>query len=510
MDSDIINKDFIGVVKENNGFLLIKKIPIVQDTILIKELEAMRENPNKTIFDMQNHFTEHFPENVYSVERFSYIYPASYNDAYISKAFYPNLIKYDDYKKELEEYEKKLKDKYLNSESEFNFLNLLRNTSEEDYDVEYNKRLDKIKEELAERKLSYKKKFKPERYIYAHNYYEKVKEIAQDKDSKMISTEKIGWTDVTFPIDDDFSVYLKTNFGYGVASYFYCNIIYKGISILPYSEVVKYCHVKWLDFIRYTRKYRPNRSNWMPALDFAVETANLAKQNPSEFVHVWIVNELKEMMDGLRAVFTSSDANIRKYLEFKDETSMSSYNLVRNFHYGDKTEYKVLPQEKIIAFKAEKITGTLHFLDNLKKLKELTDFVNACINEIIDMNQKLIPEITKHIYSINKDIERLQKKLNDTQVRFENVEKEIYDIHKPQIKNILEQMRKASPNWHYSEYDAENKYKRENPSFEKLRDESYKLERIIKELNEDIRLRTRLVRQLEESMNRINKYLLAS
>lgn len=224
MDFDIINKDFIGVVEDNNGFLLFKKIPIEQDIILIKELEAMRDNPNKTVIDMQNHFAEYFPQDINSVERFSYIYPASYSDAYISNVCYPRFIKYDDYKKELEEYETNLRDTYLNSEADSNLLYLLKQSSEEEYQMEYNKRIDQINIKLEEKKESYKKHFKPERFIYAHNYTEKVKEVVRDENIKMISNEKIGWTDVTFPIDDNFSVYLKTNFGYGIASYFFCNI----------------------------------------------------------------------------------------------------------------------------------------------------------------------------------------------------------------------------------------------------------------------------------------------
>lgn len=507
MEDGIINKDYVGVVKDNNGVLLIKKIPVDQDTILIKELEAMRNNPNKTIIDMQNHFAEHYPKDLHSDKGFSYIYPNKYSGAYISQARYP-----DEYKNKLEEYDKKLRDEYLNSEGASNILHILKTFSEEEYEIEYKRRLDKIEEKLVEKELSYKAKFQAEaeRYIYAFNYYEKVKAIAQDENSKMFSTEKIGWSDVTFLINEDFSVYMKTNFGYGDASYFFCNIIYKGISILPYSEVVKYSYVKWLDFIRYTRKYRPNRDNWMPALDFAVETANLVKHNPEEFVKVWIVNELKEMTEGLRAIFTSSDGNIRRYLKFKNEESIGLYNLVRNFNKGDRIEYEVLPQEKIIAFKADKITGTLHFLNNLKKIKELTDYVNTCIDEIIDMNKKMIPEISQYIDSVSKDIDGLQKSLNKIQCNFDRIEKEIDEIHKPRIKKLLEQMKKDNPYRYYCEYDAEERYKREHPSFAGLKEEYNEKERDIDDLNEDIRLRNRFVRQLKECMKRINKYLLAS
>lgn len=71
-------------------------------------------------------------------------------------------------------------------------------------------------------------------------------------------------------------------------------------------------------------------------------------------------------------------------------------------------------------------------------------------------------------------------------------------------------MRKDNPHWHYSEYDAEERYKSENWDFKKLMDKYYEHKRDIDKLNDDIRLRNRLVKQLEESMKRINQYLLAS
>lgn len=224
---DVINKDYIGIVKEDNGVLLVKKIPIDQDAILMKELAAMRDNPNKTVIDMQNHFAEHYPKDIYNAKSFSYIYPASYDGAYVNEVYYPIFTKYDEYLDELKKYERWLRDKYFNSEADSNTLYLLKQSSNDAYVAECKKRQEKIDEAMAEIKFNYKNNFNliGERFICALNYYEKIKDIEQDDSTKMISTEKIGWTDVTFPIDDNFSVYLKTNFGYGVASYFFCNIL---------------------------------------------------------------------------------------------------------------------------------------------------------------------------------------------------------------------------------------------------------------------------------------------
>ena len=61
-----INKDYIGVVYEKkNGFLEYTEVPIVQDTIFKSELDAIRDNDNRTRLDLQAKFTERFPNSYY-------------------------------------------------------------------------------------------------------------------------------------------------------------------------------------------------------------------------------------------------------------------------------------------------------------------------------------------------------------------------------------------------------------------------------------------------------------
>ena len=47
----------------------------------------------------------------------------------------------------------------------------------------------------------------------------------------MYSTDQIGWKDFEYKVNEDITAYIKTNFGYGVASYFFCNLKYKDIKI---------------------------------------------------------------------------------------------------------------------------------------------------------------------------------------------------------------------------------------------------------------------------------------
>lgn len=66
-EKKIINRDYIGVVKEVNDRLKYVEIEIPHDDILIEEIEAMKDNDNRTLMDVQQRFNEAFP-----VENFRY------------------------------------------------------------------------------------------------------------------------------------------------------------------------------------------------------------------------------------------------------------------------------------------------------------------------------------------------------------------------------------------------------------------------------------------------------
>ena len=70
-----------------------------------------------------------------------------------------------------------------------------------------------------ELKESFYKKAK--KYIYASNYQEKTEAIKKDPNIKMYSTDSIGWSEFKYSINEDITIQIKTNFGYGKSSYFF-------------------------------------------------------------------------------------------------------------------------------------------------------------------------------------------------------------------------------------------------------------------------------------------------
>lgn len=506
----IVNRHYIGVVKEENCHLKYEEIDIPQDDILIGVIEAMKENENRTILDVQALLTEFFPEDIFNGKYYDYLYPKSYSSAYVNGASYPHIITIEEYKNKLakkEEWyrsEEYLTEHFIEKEE----LKLVKNNSTEE---EYKAKVEEIvKEGMRDYKKRLREGFSYKDFIFAYRYTEKLREIKNDPNVKMYSTDQIGWKEFEYKVNDDITVYIKTNFGYGNASYFFCNLKYKDINILPYSWPVKYYYVEMIDFIRYTRRYSPRRISWVEVFDFAVETANMAKHEPEKFVKEWIVNEVEEMMKGMRLFMSSPDRKLEDFLgakkrpklyELHEVAEYAFRDVIRNCNDRDREEYKALPKEKVIAFKAEKITGSLLLLDNLRKLTEIATIIIAYIAEIEEMNMKLLPEIERHMNNISVDIKQLiirldegVKALEPLNVLFENHKKEIKRLRK-EYKDII------------SEWKAENDYEQMHPEYVQLKEQIRKLTERNNELEKDIKRRENFLKILTKCKNRIDKYV---
>ena len=507
----IVNRHYIGVVKEFNGRLRHLEVDIPQDSILIEEIDTMKDNDNRTRMDVQQRFTEVYPEEVYRHRHYDYLYPKKYSDAYVSGVGYPRILTYEEYKQSLEEHEKWLREDYINSDDEIKKeLEKLKKESEE----KYNERVEEIVAEKMKKYIDGKRNnFDYKRFLYAENYTAKLKEIKQDAAVRMYSTDQIGWKEFEYKANDDITVYIKSNFGYGSASYFFCNLKYKDINILPYTAIIKYYYVQMVDFIRYTRRYATRRDSWGEVFDFAVLTGNLAKHEPEKFVKEWIVNEIEEMMVGIRKIMSSPREELERYLGFKRHIDIGSYRIFRNCTTQDIKEYEVLPNEKVIAFKAEKITGCLLLLDNLRKLTEIAPVIIPYIEEIELMNQRIQPEVEKYINSLTLDI----KKLNDD---LDNVLKELgpLDIimkrHKEEIEKLKKEMNeksrggKVTGSWIvYSTYDAEQEYKKTRIDYTKTKQRHEELTEKKEKLERRIRRRENFLSILMKCKKRIAKYI---
>ena len=514
-----INKDYIGVIREKNGVLCYCEVVIPQEDVLISEIETMKRNDNCTLMDVQQRFVRAYPPECVMADGYSswspdgyynYLYPSLYKSAFVNGAGYPKLFTYDEYKIALSEKETYLRNKYLLSEEAKNSLTLIRTYSESDYQ----KRIVELEREIADEVKEYRKNlrtafnYKP--FIYAHNYKIKLREIIQQDDVRMYSTDQIGWKEFEYKVNEDITIYMKTNFGYGSASYFFCNLKYKDINILPYSAIVEYYYVQWTDLIRFTHQYEVDRGSWNQVFNFVVETANFAKIAPELFVKKWILNKLDEMLEGLIKIASSPQKMVEDYMGQKKTIKIGYYKLVRNCSTRDIQEYKVLPNEKIMAIKAEKITGSLLLLDNLRKLEDICLVVNEYISKIEGLNRDILPEIEAYIIHLESDISLFEQKLNQTKKELDYLNQLIVQ-HNRSIRKMKETMNNGRTDGKiYSIDEVTNAYSKENPHYHKNLSLKAGLENIKADLEEHIRLRKNFLNVLTKCKKRIQECLNAA
>lgn len=399
-----VNVDYIScVVKTSIDNLTYREIPVAKpNKKILATIESMIDNPNRTLIDLQEYASRLY----YSGEYHHVCIPYSYSASFIDGPQIPKEISFLEYQKLcegkktfLEDHKKKLEKK----------------GKEFDAEKAYNQYVKGLKDQYFKHVRS---------YIDADEYMKALSKVKLNDKILMFSTEAIGRTIFNYPVYDDVNFEVKTNFGYGRASYFYVNLIYRGIKIIPYSDIVRYYYANMVHFADYTRQYRPRHESWPIALNFVVETANLVHVNPEEFVATWIKNELKEMMVGLRKLKKNPQEVIKS---FRDNINpmAENYISVRNIQGSDKKRFKAYPKEMSIAYKADKISGALRFLDNLTQLSEIYDFIYESITELKEINISILPEIQEALKGIRESILLLEHQIESLEQEIEAIEKKI-------------------------------------------------------------------------------------
>ena len=268
--------DHINIIRENDGRVRFESVVIPKDIELLAELEAMVDNPNRTVIDMQNRMALFF--NVNNRRSYNYIYPYSYASSYVDGVSYPQSMTLDEYHNMIAKIEVDLKE---------------RNYSSDVY-------TEKLSGAIRDKKSRYMTAAR--RYVNAYSYYNQITSFLSDASVKMYSTETIGWSSFSFDISDDVKINVRSNFGYGWSSYFFVNLTYKGIEIHPYSYWIKYYNADKESLMRYTRNYETDSKSWESAFKFVEDVTNKAKNNEGAFVKEFILNEVDELMRGLRTI----------------------------------------------------------------------------------------------------------------------------------------------------------------------------------------------------------------
>ena len=330
-------------------------------------------------------------------------------------------------------------------------------------------------------------------YIKCQRLSETVNKIKEHEGIKLYSRDVVGYSTYTHKINDDITVELRTNFGFGRAAYFNLAIKYKDIVVLPYSYLVHYYYANMKSLMACTRAYRPLRESWEASIDFIADFVNQSIYDPRRFVSEYVIKEVEEMMKGLRAIM-DNPAEVQSRI--KDSCSSEiRLSVIRPFNKDEFVMMETMADELTTLFKAEKITGALLFVENLRQLQEICGDMSALIDEILSMNKEVKPEISPVLKSVRSTIETFKREeMNlERQIKFKENRKLYFDKRKERLQAKMT----------FTEKIAHDKIFREkNPLYVKLEEEINELNQKVYNLQDWIRKRERVEERLTVCLNR--------
>lgn len=522
----MLSKDYIIAIKNNNNLLELIKIDINKPQTLISELKAMTENPNRTIYDIQCHFFANY--NCNPNISHNICYPAEYNQSYVNKKFPPkikSLTEIQNHWSYMYNYFKE-QEKHRIIDQEVSRIKGIIHPKYFDYEFAYEiaekkayyktREIEAVaKENLKEYKIKEKEQIfiEYETWITINETYTTTLNITNTNNILMYSSENIGWTNFNYNINNDFKIFIRTNFGYGNASYFNLTVKYKDLVVIPYSFLVKYRYANAYDFIGYTRKYEVKRSSWELVFNFVVDTVNKAQDNPENFIKEFIIGEIKEMMSGLEHIVFDAKKSFHDIDDNKDnatfrftEKKSTSEKLEAINKNTDEKNWA----EALFLWQVYKITQGLCFLDSLRNIlltfAEFEEYINECIDTLLSYNTKIYPEVkelnNKNETRINldeKELKEKEKKENKLNSKLEPHNKELNRIIK-QYNETIKQYYKQSIK---TIEELEDDYEKNNPEYKDLKKELEDTQNYIAQLKSRIKSYKDIKEILNESMELI-------
>lgn len=451
-----VNYDYILALKKEGDRVKVVEYPINRHN---KEIDRAIERYEDESCDA---------DDVYSVvwrclysETYPYCLAHEYTSTYIDDI---KPVKFDafEYRKTLRE----LLDREINHRLRWLPKSEINNSEKKrEIEIEVRKRLypkiKKTKEILLSASLA---------YIYALDYADTISSNRIKQDCIVYSSErhgdgrdkhKIGYH-AEHKINEDLSVRVETNFCYGSSTYFSVVVTYKGIELLPYSVWVRYYYAGFAHLLKYTRSYVRQRNSWHLCMNFLESFINSAIDNPENFIHNEVMREVNGLLEGLKIIFKQSQEDFEKEIKVKERPGDERYIGILGARYAnesDENEYSIKPREVSMIYRMEKISGALRFLNNLRKIKEIYSEVSDAIDKIIEMNQKIYPEVVSaippvenEIKKLNEELSPLNKRLNVCEVSYEKLQvklnKQLLNVcDSDKIKEIKERFEKYNPSY---------------------------------------------------------------
>lgn len=483
MQSEVNIKYVLGLEEKKDKTLQMVQIAIPQSPVIIEELEAMQENPNRNLYDMSSYFYQHVNpiKNCYH-----YCFPEEYHYSYLNEKVtpVPKEISYWKYKEK--EYERRKK--WESSQSR------KKDIPQSEIEKRRNEYIHKLEYPNKKKYFSLAKK-----YILCQNLYTAMQEAINNPDIKIYSRDIVGRKHFLYDINDDVKVDVYTNFGYGSASHFFLTIKYKDIVLIPYSDLVHFYYANMKSLIASTRAYRCCRDSWTGLMDYLSRFVNNSRRDPENFVRNYVLNEIEEMMKVLRDIL-KNPSEILEHMQ-ADNGENIRLSVVRPFGRNEFVIFEAMPKELTTIFKIEKISGALHFVENLKSLKDICPEVDSVIEEIIELNKSIAPEIPTVLESIDNSIKPLQEEYDALDKEFNKKYAEQERLEKMLERKLL----------YCRTFGAQKKCKenfiKQTPRYKAVAEEIRKLSEVMGPLKQHIDRRNDLRRRIESVQPNIYRFL---
>ncbi|MBD1364949.1 hypothetical protein IDJ77_14095 [Mucilaginibacter sp. ZT4R22] len=316
--------------------------------------------------------------------------------------------------------------------------------------------------------------------ILAHKLHHTYHKCRQDEGVLAYSHRLIGWKTFPHQIDANFNVEFVSNFGFGNSTFFCIKLSYKGVDILPLTHWIRYRIVNKEEIIRCTQTYNPQNENWYKAIDYVKAACNMFRQSESRFVNYYLLGECSRLVEGLKSIATKST------FEF----------ITSGYHFVVAKETKTLSGDELIAYRADRISGSLAFIEHINSLRYIRD-INAIVQEIEKLNHQIKPVIERARERLESLLELKTRRMKGFKIlHYELHEENTAYYNKRQLmqKELFQQKIFSSEILdntfaeRYPEYNGfEIKYKKNSKDYCELSDEINEIERYIQQYNESLK-----------------------
>ena len=399
----IINRDFIGVIKDEGGRFEYDEVEIHYPRELVAAIEAMSKDDDCTIMDVQGIFLKYYPKQTINESFYHYIYPHPYRCYCKSVVDAPEFCSFDSCKRRLVN-----QGGYLlrNNETPLGF------ESQEAYQKTTAWLCEEMNVEPAECSNLLRRNFSRNiiRYIYARNYHETLESIKSSV--LMYSDEKSGWRTVSVDFGCGLSVAISTNFSFPCDWYIDVRIYINNILLLPFSDSIVYPSVQWQTFQNATRSFEneDRESCWQSMFHFLVDIANRWKELPERFVANYIKDEIKETAVGLEKLMQTPDERVvEQYEHISVEKKRSAYVSEKL----DLTLSKAEPESASMFVKYDKTVGLLYYLDLFYQLSEFDSSICQFIDKLTTYIDPFMTRLRKEIRLNIIELEEIKKSIRD-------------------------------------------------------------------------------------------------